>query len=624
MDRNTLVRWVLIAAVLFGGYWWFFGRKSAEHPQVVPVETYVDAPGFAPDVIDVQPGQPKPSPPPAGEICTVHGSRYEADLSTRGAGLTHFRLTDERYSKSDAADMSTTPDVERWRNLRTLFRDPSSAPAADDQVKYDRFEWKLDAPFAGTSFPSRACRFSYEDEAVRIVKTFTAGERPFELLVETAITNLTDAAKKHTTSIAAFAYRTNVQVKGKLGRVSPFQTGLECARDDDVKRLAKDASEFKAGWWSEPLVDRYAAVANYYFAQALVPLDTEAAAGGAKPSCDLLAEQWYGPQQKPDDDDAGDVYKARLTYPPRVLGPKETATYRQIAFFGPKERDVLATAAGGHAKLQDLINLGTFSIVAKVLVQIITWIHAHITLGNWGLAIIVLTLGLRIALFPLTWKQIQSAIAMRRLKPEIDALNAKFKDDAQAKNVAMMELWRKNKVNPLGGCLPALVQMPIWFALYATLQTAVEFYNTPFMWFHDLSAPDQLIHLWGSYAIGPLPLILGGAMIIQQRITPQQGMDPTQQKMMNWMMPGVFTVMMLFLPAALGVYMLTNSLLGITQQVVTQRLFPNVGAPAGAKADAGKDIVVRPGDKAEKSAGKKSSSEGAATAATLRKGKARV
>ena len=268
---------------------------------------------------------------------------------------------------------------------------------------------------------------------------------------------------------------------------------------------------------------------------------------------------------------------------------------------------MLAAAAGGTPRLQDLINLGTFSIVAKVLVQIITWIHAHITLGNWGLAIIVLTLGLRIGLFPLTWKQIKSAIAMRKLKPEIDALNAKFKEDPQAKNVAMMELWRKHKVNPLGGCLPALVQMPIWFALYATLQTAVEFYHTKFLWFADLSAPDPFF---------VLPIVLGAAMIVQQRITPQQGMDPMQQKMMNWLMPGIFTVMMLFLPAALGVYMLTNSLLGITQQVVTQRLFPNIGSSGGGKA------IVVTADK--KSDSKQNKNEGAATAAALRKGKARV
>ena len=607
MDRNTIVRWILIAAIMLGGYWFFYGRKSSETPQQIPQETYIDAPDFAPDVLDVQPGKPVPSRPPPGELCSIRGNRFDAEMSTRGAGLTHFYLTDANYADAKSRDVSTTPDIERWRNLRTLFRDPTQPAHADDQVKYDRVDWKLD------HLGDTGCKFTYEDDAVRLVKTVTAGQRPFELNVETSVTNLGDAKKTHSASIEAFAYRTNAEVKGRLGRVSPFQTGLECARGSDVKRLSKDASEFKTGWYSEPLVDRYAAIANYYFAQALVPLDVSSAEGGTKPSCDVVAEQWYGGNQKPDDDDAGDVYKARLTYPPRELAPKETATYRQIAFFGPKERDVLASAAGGGtAKLQDLINLGTFSIVAKVLVQIITWIHGHITMGNWGLAIIVLTLGLRTALFPLTWKQIKSAIAMRKLKPEIDALNKKFKDDPQAKNVAMMELWRKHKVNPLGGCLPALVQMPIWFALYATLQTAVEFYHTPFLWFPDLSAPDQLFF----HTVGPLPIILGAAMIGQQRITPQQGMDPMQQKMMNWLMPGVFTVMMLFLPAALGVYMLTNSLLGITQQLVTQRLFPNIGSSGG-----GKDIVVTADKKSDK---KPNKNEGAATAAALRKGKARV
>ncbi|HEY1691016.1 MAG TPA: membrane protein insertase YidC [Polyangiaceae bacterium] len=600
MDRNTIVRWVLIAAIMLGGYWFFFGRKANEHPQQLPAETYVDAPGFAPDAFGGA------AAPPPGETCTIHGKRFDAELSSRGAGLTHFYLTDAQYADPKSRDVATTPDIEQWRDLRTMFRDDKGEPAKpDDQVAYDRFDWKLDR-----LGDAAGCKFTYEDARVRIEKTVKAGQRPFELDVETQLTNLTDAPKKHTASVAVFAYRTNAEVKSKLGRVSPFQTGVECARGKDVKRLAKDASDFKTGWYSEPLVDRYAAIANYYFAEALIPVDVDAAQGGGpKPSCDVLVEQWYGPGQKPDDDTAGDVYKARLTYPQRVLGPNETATYEQVAFFGPKERDVLATAAGGKAGLQDLINLGTFSVVAKVLVQIITWIHANITLGNWGVAIVVLTLGLRTALFPLTWKQIKSAIAMRKLKPEIDALNKKFKDDPQAKNVAMMELWRKHKVNPLGGCLPALVQMPIWFALYATLQTAVEFYHTRFLWFADLSAPDPFF---------VLPIVLGAAMIVQQRITPQQGMDPMQQKMMNWLMPGVFTVMMLFLPAALGVYMLTNSLLGISQQVVTQRLFPNIGAPvADAGKDAGKGIVVKQ-DK------KQSKDQGAAPAAALRKGKARV
>ncbi|MGA7120172.1 MAG: YidC/Oxa1 family insertase periplasmic-domain containing protein, partial [Polyangiaceae bacterium] len=526
------------------------------------------------------------------------------DLSTRGAGVTHLRLTDARYASSAAADMSTTPDIERWRNLRTLVRESGAVPSKDDQVQYDRFVWRL------ARSGDKGCEFSYRDDTVQIVKSVTAGVRPFELDVETTLTNLSDAPKKHATSIEVFAYRTNAEVKGKLGRVSPFQTNLECARDGDVKRLAKGASEFKVGWFSEPLIDRYAAIANYYFAQALVPLEAAPGATGDKPSCDVAAEQWFSEGQKPDDDEAGDVYKARLKYPARTLGPKDSATYRQIAFFGPKERDVLSTAAGGWPKLGDLINLGTFSFVGKYLVAVITWIHDHVTLGNWGMAIIVVTICLRIFLFPLTWKQIQSTIAMRKLKPEIDVLNEKFKDDAQAKNLAMMELWRKHKVNPLGGCVPALVQMPVWFAMYATLQTAVEFYHTRFLWFADLSAPDK-------YFV--LPFVLGAAMIVQQRIVPQQGMDPVQQKMMTWLMPGIFTVMMLFLPAALGVYMLTNSVLGITQQLVMEKLFPRAGGPA----DTGKgDIVVSKGSSGKPD--KSSKRDAGAGAPALRKGKARV
>ncbi len=593
MDRDSLTRILLIAAILLGGYWFFYGKKSGEATQQLPAETYDSAPGFVIDPVDLPFGAPKPPPVPLGEVCTIVGNRFRAELSSHGAGLTHFFLTDRRYATSKAADMVTTPAMERWRDLRTLFREPGAVAGADDQVAYDRFDWKLE------SSAPQSCTYSYEDPGrVRIVKTVTAGERPFELDVSTKLTNLADAPKKHRVSIESFAFRTNEEVHGNLGRVSPFQTDLECARGDSVKRLAKDAKEFKTGWYSEPLVNRFASISNYYFAQAMVPLEAAPGASADKPSCDLLAEQWYSANQKPDDDKAGAVYHARLTYPPRTLGRQESITYDQIAYYGPKERDVLGKAAGGWPHLGDVINLGTFSFVAKFLVDIIRWIHAHITLGNWGFAIIVLTLGLRTALFPLTWKQIQSTIAMRRLKPQIDSLNEKFKDDAQAKNLAMMEMYKKNKVNPLGGCLPALVQMPIWFALYATLQTAVEFYHTKFLWFSDLSAPDPLFIL---------PAVLGAAMIVQQRIVPQQGMDPVQAKMMMWLMPGIFTVMMLFLPAALGVYMLTNSLLGIGQQLAIEKFFPRVGAPGGG------DIVV----KAEKT-------EKGAVAPSLRKGKARV
>ena len=550
MDRSAVIRWLVIGVAALLIYKWgiplLTGKSGGEAVQAIPAETYVDAPGFVGDTIDPPPaGQTAPNHPVEGTLCEIHGNRFNATLSTRGAGITHFLFTDKQYATSAQADLSTTPTVERWRNLRTTFR----GAGADDQLKYDRFNWTLDE-----SDP-KTCKFSYEDDDAKIVKTVRAGGGPFELDVDTEITNKTASDKRHRYALGAFSYRENHEMKGSLGRQSQFTTDLSCARSDEVTR--KSASDFKAGWFSEPLVDKYAAVSNMYFSQALVPVES----GTASPECDVLAEQWYGAGQKADDDNAAVVFHALLEYPAKTLAAGQTATYKDIAFFGPKERDVLATAAGGRG-LGTLLNLGFFTKIAKVLVMVLVWIHAHITFGNWGLAIIVMTIAIRGLLFPLSWKQIQTSIAMAKIKPEIDAVNAKFKDDPQAKNVAVMQLYRTHKVNPFGGCLPQLAAMPVWWAMYTTLQTAVEMYHEKFLWFSDLSAPDK-------YYL--LPLLLGALMIVQQRIVPMTGVDASQQKMMMWLMPIIFTVMMLFLPAALGLYMLTSSALGIVQQLGVQK-----------------------------------------------------
>lgn len=553
MERSALLRWLVIGAALL--LFWKFGMPMlrGEHKeQNVPQETYVDAPGFAPDKVDGA-----KVAPPEGETCVVKGPRFEATLSTRGAALTKFILTDAQYAAAGGGsfDMSTTPGNERWRSLRTTFR----GPGADDQLAHDRFPWTLE-PRADEA----SCTFSYEADGVRLEKHVAANERPYELAVTTKVTNLADAPKKHRLTVGVYASRTNGEVKGNLGRVSPFQSELSCAGGKDVVRKAKD--EFHEGWFSMPGVDRYAAVNNHYFSQALLVQPSD----GPTPDCQILAEEWFAAGQARDADDAGAIYHARLVYPPRELAPKADATYTQIAFFGPKEREVLAKAGGGAAKLGDVVNLGFFSPVAKVLISILVWIQRHVTFGNWGVAIILMTIGLRTLLFPLTLKSIKATIGMRKLKPELDALNEKFKDDAQARGLATMELYKKSGANPAAGCLPQLVQMPVWFAMYTTLQTAVEMYHTKFLWFADLSAPDKFY---------VLPLLLGAFMILQQKIMPPTGMDPAQQKMMTYFMPGMFTLFMLFLPAALGVYMLTNSLLAIGQQLVVEKVAPR-NAPA--------------------------------------------
>ncbi|MDF2694818.1 MAG: Inner rane protein translocase component YidC, long form, partial [Labilithrix sp.] len=476
MDRNSLLRVLAIAAAVL--LFWKFGLPlvtgSSDKTQSVPEEAYINAPGFVPDTLDPPAEKDKANKPVEGEVCKIDGNRFDALLSTRGAAVVNFHLEGGKY---EGMDLSTTPDHERWRSLRTIFRGPDGR----DQIKYDRVVWKLEP-----ATDHKSCTFSYEDEDVRLQKTISAGTRPFELVVSTNVTNLAKEPKKHQLSIGTFAFRKNAEMKGSLGRQSPWVTELACASASDVVRKNKD--DFKSGWFAVPSVDRYAAVNSQYFTQALMPDPT---VGSVKdlPRCELLAEEWVAPGQAHDADDAAVIFHAKLVYPAKELAPLASASYTDIAFFGPKERDVLAHA-GGSDRLKDVINLGFFRPVARVLVGFLVFLHDNVTFGNWGVAIILMTICLRTLLFPLTWKSIKTTIAMRRLKPEVDSLNEKFKDDAQAKNLAMMELWKKHGVNPFGGCLPQLVQMPVWFAMYTTLQTAAEMYHVRFLWFKDLSAPD--------------------------------------------------------------------------------------------------------------------------------------
>ena len=184
-EKSGVLRLVLIAG--FAALIFFGGPKlglwgSDNKPQSVPEEKYVDAPGFAPDTVDGKGGEP----PPEGELCKIDGKRFDALLSSRGAALKNFHLEGGKY---EGMDLSTTPDQERWRSLRTLFR----GPEGNDQLPYDRFLWKL------TAQDGQSCTFEYTDENVaKITKTVSTTERPFELKDDTTITNLADAPKNHT------------------------------------------------------------------------------------------------------------------------------------------------------------------------------------------------------------------------------------------------------------------------------------------------------------------------------------------------------------------------------------------------------------------------------------------
>nr|HMR09461.1 membrane protein insertase YidC [Polyangiaceae bacterium] len=496
-------------------------------------------------------------------LCDIWGPRFRAQITTRGGTLRHFELNTAKYQRGGVAtDLSTTPDVETRRQLRFHFRNEAAKHPNGFQLDFDSVDYRL------VKTDGSSCELSYEDDKTRLTRTIRASERPYELEVEETIENLSDKKLDHALSIETTAWRTNKEVAGAMFRVSPYISHVECIQDDgDALRLTPGdfepdefaEPEFKGelnpgDWYQSQKPSAFAAVSNAYFSHAIVP---HSAPGDAKPICQLqIEERWDSSKfkKKEDDTNAGAMYRARLAYPVKTLAPGEKATYSALTYIGPKERDLLAAAGGGKNDLSELIDLGFFSAIAKILVAFLLKVHGWIP--NWGIAIIILTLVARTLLFPLSVPSIKSMIKMRELKPELDAMTEKYKDDPQARGLAQMELWRKHNVNPVKGCLPQLASMPVWFALYTTLQTAVELYNIPFLWFPDLSEPDP-------YYI--LPFIIGANSFLQQKLMPMQA-DAAQQKMMLYFMPAMFTVFMLFLPSGLGVYMFTNGVLGIAQQ----------------------------------------------------------
>lgn len=502
-------------------------------------------------------------PRPEAAYCDLWADRYHARISSRGGALVSSQPVTAKYKKGkEPLELVTTPDHPHlgplWTGVRSL---------ADRKREKDWLVPTDVQDFRIVESSAEGCRMVAETERYRLEKTFRTVKSPYALEVRVKIENLAKEKHSYALSMGTASYLLDADVESQMFRMNPKMTHVECLAEegeDVTRQLADDFEEddfedkerfrhngVNPGDWSQP-ADRASivAVSDAYFTAAVAHDD-----GPATPACLLQVDQrWRGPSRDADPN-SGAIYQARLAYEPRELAPGASETYSFKAFIGPKERKALAAAG---PRFEPLIDLGFFSVIAKVLVGYLLWLYDIIP--SWGVAIVLLTITARILLFPLTWPSIKNMVHMRELKPEMDKLNEKYKDDAQAKGLAQMELWKKHGVNPMKGCLPQLLSMPVWFALYTTLQTAVELYNIPFLWFPDLSEPDPF------YA---LPFIIGAVFFVQQKIMPMQG-DPAQQKMMMYFMPGMFTVFMLFLPAGLGVYMFTNSLLGIGQQQLVE------------------------------------------------------
>jgi YidC/Oxa1 family membrane protein insertase len=281
---------------------------------------------------------------------------------------------------------------------------------------------------------------------------------------------------------------------------------------------------------------------------------------------------------------SGNLYQANFAYPQTVLSPGRSLTRNARIFAGAKEIEVLDRYMdGGITMFDQATDWGWFKWFAKPIYYLLEWLFALV--GNFGVAIMLLTLLIRLLMFPIAQRQFASMAQMRIVQPKLKALQDKYKDDKPRLQQAMMELYKTEKINPLAGCLPILIQIPIFYALYKCLMLAVEMRHQPFaLWIKDLSAPDPatFLNLFGLLdftppallAVGVLALLLGLTMWVQFKLNPPPP-DPIQAQMFS-IMPWILMFVMAPFAAGLLLYWITNNILSIGQQRLLYARYPEM------------------------------------------------
>jgi len=256
--------------------------------------------------------------------------------------------------------------------------------------------------------------------------------------------------------------------------------------------------------------------------------------------------------------DHGETANIEIELSPQVLLSQEEKLFEHKIFAGPKQIDLLSHMT---PSLAENVDFGWLSALCRPMLWLLVKIYEQV--GNFGLAIILITILIKLLTHPLTRKSYSSQAEMKKIAPKIQELSKKYGHDRALLGQKQMELYREHGINPMAGCLPLLIQLPIWFAFYRMLGFSVELYDQPFIgWIHDLTSPDP-------YYV--LPLFMGGTMLITQALTPMQLDNQPQMKYVLWIMPIFFTFIMLNMPAGLSLYILTNNLLTIAQQIIIKK-----------------------------------------------------
>ncbi|MBI2344335.1 MAG: membrane protein insertase YidC [Deltaproteobacteria bacterium] len=377
----------------------------------------------------------------------------------------------------------------------------------------------------------------WESETVAIEKRYRLLDQDYGVGVTVRVENRTTAPLQGRFSLGWTMANPEVKKGGFFTFMQPVdQWHPVYFLDGEVSRSTKEAESSRDGniYWG--------GIESRYFLTALLPREA------STQTRLLIARRPAG---------TGEIVETRLATAPVVLPAKEAVTQEFVVYAGPKKIEALQHMG---VELEKAINYGFFSVIAVPILYLLKFFY--LLIHNYGVAIILLTVLIKLLLHPITKKSMQSMRRMQQLQPELKALREKFKEDKQRLNMEMMQLFKRHKANPMGGCLPMVLQIPVYIALYQVLWNSVELYRAPFFWFYtDLSAPDP-------YYV--TPILLGVAFFLQQKLTPSPTMDPAQQKMMM-IMPLFFSVFMLFLPSGLVFYILVNTAYTVLQQWLMNR-----------------------------------------------------
>ena len=499
-------------------------REVARTDKTSTTETEISAPGIIPRTI------------------TVDTPFYQVQLSEKGAGFSSFIL--KKYREKVAKDSPLKELIPQKDSIETVLLGfaGKSLPGLDNAV----FSASLTADTVNIRDAAQDISFSWEsDEGVVVEKTYRFSPDSYLIGLDVTIKNGSDRSIQDKLFIALKSSTPgDTRMYGFEGPSALINEKLEEVKIKDIEE--KNTFTGKVTW---------VATQDRYFMMSVIPDQVEEA--GMRlflKGDDLLEVQYLNPD--------GDIR------------PGTQHTYQYWLFFGPKSMEVLKSA--GH-DLGKALNFGMFTVLAKPCVWLMNRLYSVIP--NYGIAIIILTILIKGVLWPLGSKSYKSMSEMKKIQPLMKEIREKYKNDKKKMNEEVMSLYRTYKINPLGGCLPMVVQLPVFFALYRMLYQAIELRHAPFfLWIDDLSAPDRLFNFGFSipfmeppYGVPVLTIIMGATMLLQQKMSPPMG-DPTQAKMMMFM-PLIFTVIFINFSAGLVLYWLVNNILSISQQYYIQKKY---------------------------------------------------